>query len=267
MTTASETDTKAVLFEIEDSLARITLNRPEAYNSIDHDLASQLIEALDACAENKEVRAIILTGAGKAFCAGQDLKEVMDPDRMPGFERLLEDRYAAIVNRLRTIEKPFVAAVNGIAAGAGANFALACDIIVASEKASFAQVFSAISLIPDSGGTFTLPRAIGHAKASALAMLGDKVSAEEAERIGMIYKYFPLESFEEEVTKIGRRLAAMPTKGLGLTKRAFNEGQRNSFAEQIKVETRLQIEASQTYDYNEGVTAFVEKRKPVFRGE
>ena len=220
----------------------------------------------DQCANDEQVRVILLTGSGKAFCAGQDLKEVTNPDLNPGFKVLMEEHYEPIVSRLRNIEKPIVAAVNGVAAGAGANFALACDIIVATESASFIQAFSAIGLIPDSGGTYTLPRAVGLAKATALAMLGDKISAVEAERLGMIYKCFPDQMFSEEVEKIVYRLSTMPTKGLGLTKRALNASFRNSFAEQLQLETKLQIEAASTEDYKEGVTAFVEKRKPVFKG-
>ncbi len=209
---------------------------------------------------------VVITGAGKAFCAGQDLKEVTDPDTNPGFRHLLEKRYEPIVNRLVNIDKPVIAAVNGVAAGAGANFALACDIVVASQKASFIQAFSAIGLVPDSGGTFTLPRIVGMAKAKALALLGDKVSAEEAERMGMIYKYFPEDTFEEEVHKIAERLTQLPSMGLMFTKRAFKQSLGNSFELQMKVETELQIAAASTEDYQEAVSAFVEKRKPNFTG-
>ena len=257
----------SILFDIKDNIATITLNRPEAFNSVNTELAHELIKSLDECKRNNEVRAIILTGSGKAFCAGQDLKEVTDPSLNPGFEVLMKEHYEPILFRLRQIEKPIVAAVNGVAAGAGANFALACDIILASEKASFIQAFSAIGLIPDSGGTFTLPRIVGTAKATALAMLGDNVSAEEAERLGMIYRYFPEDSFQKEVAKIASKLSKMPTKGLGLTKRAFNQSLGNNFEQQMMLETDLQIEAASTEDYAEGVQAFVEKRKPNFKGK
>ncbi|HCX20596.1 MAG: 2-(1,2-epoxy-1,2-dihydrophenyl)acetyl-CoA isomerase [Flammeovirgaceae bacterium] len=256
----------AVLFDVKDNIATITLNRPEAYNSVNTALAHGLIDALQQCKDDDTIRTIVLTGSGKAFCAGQDLKEVTTPELNPGFDTLMKDHYEPIVHLLREIEKPIIAKVNGVAAGAGANFALACDIIVAVEHAVFIQAFSAIGLIPDSGGTYTLPRAVGMAKATALAMLGDKVSAEEAERIGMIYKYFSAETFEEEVQAIAKKLADMPTKGLGLTKLALNQSLKNSFDQQMLLETDLQLKAASTEDYNEGVAAFVEKRKPEFKG-
>ena len=165
------------------------------------------------------------------------------------------------------MERPVVCAVNGVAAGAGANIALACDVVVAASSASFIQAFSKIGLIPDSGGTFTLPRLIGFQKASAVMMLGDKVSAADAEKMGMIYKYFSDESFAEESFAIAQTLSQMPTKGLALTKQALNNSLNNSFEQQLQVEDKLQFEASQTYDYKEGVAAFLEKRIPVFKGE
>ena len=256
----------SVELKIENSVATLMLNRPEVFNSFNRDMASQLQRALDACEADKRVRAIVLTGSGKAFSAGQDLQEVTSPDTNPGLKRILDD-YNAIILKIRTIEKPIIAAVNGVAAGAGANIALACDVVLASGAASFIQAFSKIGLIPDSAGTFLLPRLIGFQKASALAMLGDKVSAEEAEHLGMIYKYFPAGNFEEEVNTLALRLANMPTKGLGLTKRALNKSLENDLKTQLALETTLQIEAGATEDYNEGVEAFIEKRKPVFRGK
>ncbi|MCI4667611.1 MAG: enoyl-CoA hydratase-related protein [Bacteroidia bacterium] len=257
----------ALLFEIKDSIATITLNRPDAFNSLNEEMGRAFIQALNTCTTDDSIRVIVITGSGKAFCAGQDLKEVTNPETHPGFEKLLKDRYHPIIDKIRKTEKPFIAAVNGVAAGAGANIALACDLTLASEKASFIQAFSAIGLIPDSGGTFFLPRILGLQKATALAMLGDKVKASEAESLGMIYKSVPVENFEEEVINLANRLATMPTKGLGLTKKAFNASLGNDFDAQMTLETRLQIEASETEDYAEGVAAFVEKRKPQFKGK
>ena len=257
----------SILLSKLHGVATITLNRPEAYNSINSELAHEWIAALDACEVDPEIRAIVITGAGKAFCAGQDLKEVTDPDLNPGFNVLMEEHYSPIITRITNLEKPIIAAVNGVAAGAGANFALACDIIIASEKASFIQAFSAIGLIPDSGGTWNLPRIVGRAKAMAYAMLGDKISAHEAERVGMIYKVVAADDFQQEIDHVSRRLAVMATKGLGLTKRAINASFSNTFEQQIALETHLQLEAAATADYEEGVSAFVEKRQPVFKGE
>ncbi len=257
----------SIEFQIENGVARVVLNRPETFNSFNRDMALLLQKTLDECNTNEEVRTIVLIGNGKAFCAGQDLNEVTSPELNPGFRKILEEHYNPIVERIRTIEKPIVAAVNGVAAGAGANIALACDIVVASEAASFIQAFSKIGLIPDSAGTFFLPRLIGFQKASALMMLGDKVSAKEAEELGMLYKVFSMETFEEEVTKLVSKLAKMPTKALGLTKRLLNQSMVNTLEEQLAIESDLQIEAAESEDYTEGVNSFIEKRKPIFKGK
>ncbi len=257
----------SIELHIENGVARITLNRPDTFNSFNRKMALLLQKTLDECTTNDEIRAIMLIGNGKAFCAGQDLKEVTSPELNPGFRKILEEHYNPIISRIRTIEKPIVAAVNGVAAGAGANIALACDIVVASEVASFIQAFSKIGLVPDSAGTFFLPRLIGFQKASALMMLGDKVSAKEAEQLGMIYKVFETETFEEEVTKLVSKLAQMPTKALGLTKRLLNQSLVNTLDEQLAIESDLQIASAESEDYAEGVNAFIEKRKPVFKGK
>lgn len=247
-------------------VATLQLNRPQVFNSFNREMALELQSRLDACSENPAVRAIVITGIGKAFCAGQDLAEVSDPQG-PGFKQILGEHYNPIIERIRSIAKPVIAAVNGVAAGAGANIALCCDIVVAAESASFIQAFSKIGLIPDSGGTFFLPRMIGFQRASALMMMGDKVSAQEALSMGMLYKVFPDESFTEEVSKIAQYLGAMPTHGLALTKKVLNESMTNSLTEQLALEEKYQIEAGSTADYKEGVTAFMEKRKPVFTGK
>jgi len=258
---------ESILLEKQNGVATLTLNRPKSFNSFNREMALSLQAKLDECNEDKQVRVIVITGEGKAFCAGQDLVEVTDQAQNPGFRKILEEHYSPIIQKIRNTAKPVLAAVNGVAAGAGANIALACDIVVAHEKVSFIQAFSGIGLIPDSGGTFFLPRLVGFQKASALAMLGDKVGAEEAERMGMIYKVFPLESFTAEVDILSKRLAKMPTKGLALTKAAFNSALTNDLTAQLQVESDLQIEASETQDYREGVAAFLEKRKPNFIGE
>ena len=256
----------SILLKIENYIATITLNRPEVFNSFNREMALLMQQILDDCAKDDNVRGIVITGSGKAFCAGQDLKEVTTPELNPGFRKILEEHYNPIIERIRTIEKPIVAAVNGVAAGAGANIALACDIVVAAESASFIQAFSKIGLVPDSAGTFFLPRLIGFQKASALMMLGDKVSAAEALNLGMIYKFYPVAIFEEEVHKIATTLANMPTKAIGLTKRLLNESLSNNLQQQLALESDLQIEASSSNDYQEGVNAFMEKRTPEFKG-
>jgi 2-(1,2-epoxy-1,2-dihydrophenyl)acetyl-CoA isomerase len=256
----------SILLKIENNIGFITLNRPDVFNSFNREMALLMQDTLDTCANDANVRAIVITGNGKAFCAGQDLKEVTTPELNPGFRKILEEHYNPIIQKIRNIEKPIVAAVNGVAAGAGANIALACDIVVASDNASFIQAFSKIGLIPDSAGTFFLPRLIGFQKASALMMLGDKVSAEEALHLGMIYKMYPTSFFAEEVLTLATTLANMPTLALGLTKRLLNQSLTNNLEQQLALESDLQIEASSSNDYNEGVTAFVEKRKPEFKG-
>ena len=226
----------------------------------------QLQAILDDCEKNKEVRAILLTGEGKAFCAGQDLQEITDPNG-PELSAIVREHYNPIIERIRNIEKPIVCAVNGVAAGAGANIALACDITIAGKSVAFIQAFSKIGLIPDSGGTFFLPRIIGMQKATALMMLADKVMAADAEKMGMIYKVCADESLMEETLKVAKKLASLPTIGLGLTKRALNKSMINDLTAQLALEDELQTAAGKTYDYNEGVAAFLEKRRPNFKGE
>lgn len=257
----------SIQLEIQSGCARIFLNRPDVFNSFNRPMALELLSVLDACDKDKSVRVIVISGRGKAFCAGQDLKEVITPELNPGFKRILEEHYNPIIRRIRAVEKPIIAAVNGVAAGAGANIALACDIVVASSQASFIQAFSKIGLIPDSGGTYFLPRLIGFQKASALMMLGDKVSAEEAESIGMIYKVYDADKFDDEVNSLADQISKMPTRALAMTKALLNSSLSNDLHTQLDQESLFQIEAAQSYDYQEGVKAFVEKRKPNFKGE
>lgn len=255
-----------IIFETRDQVGCITLNRPEKLNAFNREMALLFQESLDECKKNKEIRAVYITGAGKAFSAGQDLAEVADPQG-PGMKRILSEHYNPIVTRIRKLDKPVVAAVNGVAAGAGANIALCCDIVVAAQSASFIQAFSKIGLIPDSGGTHSLPRLIGWQKATAIMMLGDKVLAPEAERLGMLYKVYVDESFSEEAFKIAIQLSNMPTRALAYTKQALNLSMNNSFEEQLQDEDILQQRAAQTYDYKEGVQSFIEKRIANFKGE
>jgi 2-(1,2-epoxy-1,2-dihydrophenyl)acetyl-CoA isomerase len=255
----------SIIFSIEEGIASITFNRADKLNSFNREMAFEMHNALDEC-KSATVRAVYITGAGKGFCAGQDLAEVVDP-KGPGMNRILSEHYNPIVSRIRALEKPVVAAVNGVAAGAGANIALCCDIVVAAASASFIQAFSKIGLIPDSGGTFMLPRLIGWQKASALMMLGDKVPAVEAERLGMIYKVLDDATFASESYALARTLAAMPTRGLAFTKKALSWSFAHTFDEQLMNEDKLQQRAAATADFKEGTKAFLEKRTPNFKGE
>ncbi len=259
-------ESTSIKFSVHESVAQIILNRPDKFNSFNREMALALQTSLDHCASEKNIRAILITGEGKAFCAGQDLGEAGDSGG-PGIKKIVEEHYNPIIKKIRTIEKPVVCAVNGVAAGAGANIALACDIVVAGSSAAFIQAFSKIGLIPDSGGTFMLPRLIGWQRASALMMLGEKVTAAEAQQMGMIFKIIEDSKLEEESMKIATTLSHMPTKGIGLTKKLLNESSFNSLEKQLDLERDLQVEAAKTYDYNEGVKAFLEKRKPIFKGE
>jgi 2-(1,2-epoxy-1,2-dihydrophenyl)acetyl-CoA isomerase len=255
----------SILFEIKNNVAHITLNRPDKFNAFNREMALLLQEKLDACSTDDTVRAILITGSGKAFCAGQDLAEVVDPNG-PGMNRILSEHFNPLVMKIRHLMKPVVVAVNGVAAGAGANLAFCCDIIIAAKSASFIQAFSKIGLIPDTGGTYFLPRLIGWQKASAIMLLGDKVEAIEAERLGMVYKIFDNETLIQEATKIAETLAQMPTRALGLTKKALNNSMCDSLDEQLHTEDSYQQKAAATNDFKEGVAAFLEKRKPNFKG-
>ncbi len=255
-----------LIFEKKGSIAYITLNRPEKYNSINKELALSIQSALDDCAADKAIRAVVLSGVGKAFCAGQDLGEIVDPNGPP-LKDIVSKHYNPIVMRIRDIELPVIAAVNGVAAGAGANIALACDVVIAKESASFLQAFSKIGLIPDSGGTYTLPRLIGQARASALMMLGEKVHAKQAMEMGMIYKAVPDVEYDKYLDNIAQKLANMPTKGLAYTKKLLNFSAVNNMEDQLALEHEYQTLAGGTADYKEGVNAFLEKRKAVFKGE
>ncbi|RCL72079.1 MAG: 2-(1,2-epoxy-1,2-dihydrophenyl)acetyl-CoA isomerase [Flavobacteriales bacterium] len=255
-----------LITSLNNGVCKITFNRPAVYNSFNKSMAMELQRELDHCAYNDEVRTVLLTGAGKAFCAGQDLAEATDPNG-PNLESIVREHYNPIILKIRALEKPVIAAVNGVAAGAGANIALACDLTIATEQASFIQAFSKIGLIPDSGGTYFLPRIIGLQKALGLMFTGDKVSAKEAESLNMIYKCISEEEFEDYVIKLCEKLALMPTRAFGLTKQAVNQSLSNNLIDQLCLEEKLQTEAGKTEDFEEGVKAFLEKRKPKFKGK
>ena len=251
---------------IHNQVQIIKLNRPEVLNSFNREMALALQHTLDEASHNPNIRAILLTANGKAFCAGQDLSEAIDTSG-PGIENIVVEHYNPIIIRLRHIEKPVVCAVNGVAAGAGANIALACDVVIAADNASFIQAFSKIGLIPDSGGTFFLPRLVGYQRALALMLLGDKVKANDALQMGMLYKVCIAEDLFEQALAIAEKLAAMPTKAIAYTKKLIYQSGNNSLEQQLEAEAEYQVKAAKTYDYNEGVNAFLEKRTPVFKGE
>lgn len=241
------------------------LNRPDVLNSFNRAMAKEVQSALDTCASERTIRAVYLSAEGRAFCAGQDLEEAIAPGSKIG--EIVKETYNPIVTKIRNIEKPVICAVNGVAAGAGANIAFSCDITFADENASFIQSFVNIGLIPDSGGTYILPRLAGLQRAAALAMLGEKLKAQQAVEFGLIWKSVPDGKLRDEAFAVARKLASMPTKGIGLTKKLFNAGLSSTLESQLLLEEKFQIEAGNTYDYREGVNAFLEKRKPLYKGE
>lgn len=258
--------TEFINFNVQNGVAVIRLNRPEKFNSFVREMALDIQERLDYCQTEKSIRAVVLTGNGKAFCAGQDLKEATDDNGIE-LKNIVSEHYNPIILKIRKLNKPVIAAVNGVAAGAGANIALCCDLVIAGEAASFIQAFSKIGLIPDSGGTYFLPKLIGTQKASALMMTGEKVSAREAEKMNMIYKVVDDAELESTAVNLAEKLAKMPTKALALTKKLLNESAENTLEQQLQREYEEQRTAGQSHDYKEGTTAFLEKRKPVFKGE
>lgn len=259
-------DYRDIEFEIKDGVGIIRLNRQDVLNSFNYPMAEETQDALDKCAADDSVRAIMFTANGRGFCAGQDLAEAIADDA-PSIGEIVDHTYNPIITKLRSIEKPIIGAVNGVAAGAGANIAFACDITFAAESASFIQSFSNIGLIPDSGGTFFLPRLIGMQRATAQMFLANKVGAKEAKQLGMIYEVVPDDDLQTTAFNFAAKLAKRPTKGFGLTKRALNASLFNSLEEQLLVERNLQEKAGATHDHKEGVNAFLEKRKPNYTGK
>ena len=256
-----------ILFEVDQGVARITLNRPDVLNSIHGAMSDEIQEALVRATREREIRAVLLTGKGRGFCAGQDLDEVRPGGPVNDFAAHARKVYSPLVRGLRALEKPVICAVNGVAAGAGANLALACDLVLAAEEATFVQVFAKIGLVPDTGGSFFLPRLVGLARATALTMLGEKITARQAVEIGLIYRAYPAASLDEEASKLALHLATQPTFGLGLTKRLLNATWVNDLEAQLELEAECQGAAGRSADYAEGVSAFLAKRKPVFTGQ
>lgn len=257
-----------ILFTIEQGVATLTLNRPEQLNSFNAQMHKEVREALKQVRQNPEVRCLLITGSGRGFCAGQDLgdRNVAPGAAAPDLGESIEKNYNPLIRALRDLPMPVICAVNGVAAGAGANIALACDITLAAKSASFIQAFCKIGLVPDSGGTWTLPRAVGMARAKALALLGDRLSAEQAEQWGMIWRCVDDAALQDEALKLAHQLATQPTYGLALIKRALNASASNSFDAQLDLERDLQRLAGRSEDYREGVAAFMAKRTPEFKG-
>lgn len=256
-----------IRYETRDGVAIVALNRPEALNALTDDMKRELAERLKAAERDESVRALVLTGEGRGFCAGEALNEELVQAAEPPLDRTLRDFYHPVIERMRGMDKPIVAAVNGTAAGAGVSLALAADLRLASEKASFVLAFVRIGLVPDAGSTFFLPRLVGMGKAVEMSMTGDKVDAAEAERVGLVNRVVPADVLMEESLKLAGRLAQAPTKALGLMKRAFNRSFGVSLENQLSYEADLQAIAARTDDFREGVKAFLEKRPAIFRGK
>ena len=256
-------------FEINNGVAILRLNRPDSLNSFTAEMHGEVREALTGAAQDKAVRAVLLTGNGRGFCAGQDLNDraVAPGDEMPDLGDSVENYYNPLIRLLTTMEKPVICAVNGVAAGAGANIAFACDIVIAGRSASFIESFCKLGLIPDSGGTWVLPRLVGMARARGLAMLGPKISAEQAETWGMIWQCVDDEELMPTALGLAEQMATQPTRGFAFTKQAFAASAANTLDQQLELEKELMRAAGKTHDYQEGVKAFLEKRTPEYKGE
>jgi 2-(1,2-epoxy-1,2-dihydrophenyl)acetyl-CoA isomerase len=261
-------ESSCILVDSRPGVVRITLNRPDKLNSFNEAMHLELIAAIRAADADASVRCLILTGAGRGFCAGQDLgaRKVEDPAQKSLIGQSLEKLYNPLVKTLRGLRMPVICAVNGVAAGAGANVALACDIVIAARSARFIQAFSKIGLIPDAGGTWVLPRLVGHARATALAMLAEPVGAEQAQQWGMIWRCVDDAELEDHVWKMAEHLATQPTQAMALIKQAMMASATNTLAQQLNVERDLQTMASESNDFKEGVSAFLAKREPKFNG-
>ena len=259
----------SILVSLQEGVLGITLNRPDKLNAFNPEMHGLLRKAMERALDEPAVRVVLITGAGRGFCAGQDLSERDVSAGAPAIDLSvsLGSNYNPLVRRMRALPKPILCAVNGVAAGAGANLALACDVVLAARSASFVQSFSRLGLVPDCGGTYMLPRLVGMARAMGLALFAEKLSAEEAERMGLIWKAVDDEALMKEATEMAARLAAGPTKGYGLLKRALYASEGNSLDAQLDLERDLQRDAGFSEDYREGVAAFMQKRKPAFKGK
>jgi 2-(1,2-epoxy-1,2-dihydrophenyl)acetyl-CoA isomerase len=266
MTGGPAGDFATLRYELDDAVATITLDRPDALNALTVAAKQELLRAFEAVAADRSVRAVILTGAGRAFCSGQDLKERLEPDAAP-LDVELRERYNPIIRAMRALNRPIVGAINGVAAGAGASLAFACDLRLAAEGASFLLAFGRVGLIPDSGATWLLPRLVGPAKAAEMALLAEPLSAADAERFGLVMRVVPAEALLDEARTVAGRLAGLAPRALGLTKRALDAGWSGDLDAALEVEVRLQGEAGSTPDHAEGIAAFLEKRPPRFTGE
>jgi 2-(1,2-epoxy-1,2-dihydrophenyl)acetyl-CoA isomerase len=256
----------SILFERQGAIRRITLHRPEKLNSFTRDMLSELDDALTDIAKDGEARALVITGSGRAFCAGQDLREAGAVEDGAAVRGVVERLYNPAIRLLRSLQIPVLAAVNGIAAGAGASLAIACDLVIAAESASFVQAFSRIGLVPDAGGSYFMPRLVGSARALGLALLAEPVDARTAAQWGLIWKAVPDADFAAEIDATAERLAQLPTAAVALTKRALNASGHHSLEQQLALEAELQGQAAETEDFQEGLKAFVEKRNPRFIG-
>ena len=259
---------QTIQFETADGIARLTLNRPERLNSFNTEMHAEVRDVLAALQRDTSARVLVITGAGRGFCAGQDLSDrvVAPGGAPPDLGASIERGYKPLILALRRLPLPVIAAVNGVAAGAGANIALACDLVLAARSATFIQAFSKIGLVPDSGGTWILPRLVGHARAMGLALLGDKLPAEQAEEWGLIWRCVADAQLATEVDTLARQLAAAPTRGLARTRQALLEGWNRTLEQQLDIERDCQQELGRSADYAEGVAAFLEKRVPRFTG-
>lgn len=254
---------ETILFEVKNGVAWVTLNRPDKLNSFTEQMNQEMSQAMKQIAKDDAIRAVVITGEGRAFCSGEDLGSLGEETNHAD---ILRNRYNPMVQALAAIEKPIIAAVNGVAAGAGMSLALACDFRLASEKASFVEAFIHVGLVPDSGNLYYLPRIVGHAKALELAVLGEKISADDAMKHGLVTKVIPVDEWEEQVTAFAERLAAMPTKAIGLIKRYLMESWHSNLDEMLEKEAYAQRIAGLSQDHKEGVEAFLQKRKPEFKG-